>query len=574
MQNLYEILGVDREASAEAITEAAERLTRQASALANTAPERSQQLREHVRGAKERLLAGQEERLHYDEELKRHEEEERAKGEALEATKRPLTLLDPQLRAAAQNAGRFFAAGLYTAKASRFGAEVEQQRPNTMFPAPQRMERSPTGPVRSQEPHQFVPTPGAPMPNQPASERLRAAWRIPEGTPGAPVRLWAVITVLGIVGALSAGWALYWGVQVAPTLLDGGLATELSSFVLVLLAVPFIFGIGSIYMARRLQALDRVARILAIALCLSAGLAFLLTDVRDALLVVVALACVGLALFLLLDPVVKSHFKGADLEPAPIVAARVLSVLVACAMFLVGVMFLPLTPLDGALAIEGLLLMGLALLVFWLSRGLKRGDSAARVLITGLGVAYLVLSLIAGHGQPGVILPVGLAICVIGLLWLPRSSRSYYAARPRPKSTAVAAMERAFMWVASALMAAVDARSGAVMEEVLAEQATRVSSAAILHHIGEAPALDDQGLDLVDGARPVPRAAARGVAADGLTNGDDHPETKQQLCVRGHAVPDGLAWCRQCGAPVSRKAAYQRHAQGLSSGLDREPEAT
>ena len=338
MQNLYEILGVGREASAETITEAAERLTRQASALANTAPERSQQLREHVRGAKERLLAGQEERLHYDEELQRHEEEERAKAEALEATKRTLTLLDPQLGAAAHNAGRFLAAGLYTAKASRFGAEVEQRRANTIFPAPQRIERSPAASVPSQEPYQFVPTPVAPMPSQLASERQRAAWRIPEGTPRAPVRLWAVITVLGIVGALSAGWAVYWGVQVAPTLFDGGLATELSSFVLVLLAVPFVFGISSIYLARRLQALDRVARFLAIALCLSAALAFLLTDVRDALLVVVALACVGLALFLLLDPVVRSYFKGADFEPEPIVAARVLSVLVACAMFLVGVM--------------------------------------------------------------------------------------------------------------------------------------------------------------------------------------------------------------------------------------------
>lgn len=62
----YTVLGLDPLASAEEITLAVERMSRQASALANTAPHRSQQLREVTRAIKRDLLSGADARQHYD----------------------------------------------------------------------------------------------------------------------------------------------------------------------------------------------------------------------------------------------------------------------------------------------------------------------------------------------------------------------------------------------------------------------------------------------------------------------------------------------------------------------------
>lgn len=62
----YAYLGLPPEATAEEIQHGVERLSRQASALAATAPERSQQLRETIRAIKRDLLSGPDERAAYD----------------------------------------------------------------------------------------------------------------------------------------------------------------------------------------------------------------------------------------------------------------------------------------------------------------------------------------------------------------------------------------------------------------------------------------------------------------------------------------------------------------------------
>jgi curved DNA-binding protein CbpA len=62
----YAVLRLTPDASAEEIAGAVERLSRQASALATTAPERSQQLRETLRSIKRDLLSGPENRQRYD----------------------------------------------------------------------------------------------------------------------------------------------------------------------------------------------------------------------------------------------------------------------------------------------------------------------------------------------------------------------------------------------------------------------------------------------------------------------------------------------------------------------------
>lgn len=62
----YSVLGLAPEATAEQITQAVERLSRQANALAVTAPERARLLRDQVRAIKQDLLSGAESRRRYD----------------------------------------------------------------------------------------------------------------------------------------------------------------------------------------------------------------------------------------------------------------------------------------------------------------------------------------------------------------------------------------------------------------------------------------------------------------------------------------------------------------------------
>jgi hypothetical protein len=65
-KNWYEILGVPTDAPSSDVTSAVERLSRQASALANVSPDRSQQLRDLVRSIRQDLVSGQEARDQYD----------------------------------------------------------------------------------------------------------------------------------------------------------------------------------------------------------------------------------------------------------------------------------------------------------------------------------------------------------------------------------------------------------------------------------------------------------------------------------------------------------------------------
>jgi hypothetical protein len=65
-EDWYVYLGLSPQAPEEEIAQAVERLSRQAAALAVTAPERSQRLRDTIRLIKRDLLSGQENRQRYD----------------------------------------------------------------------------------------------------------------------------------------------------------------------------------------------------------------------------------------------------------------------------------------------------------------------------------------------------------------------------------------------------------------------------------------------------------------------------------------------------------------------------
>ncbi|MGH9071538.1 MAG: hypothetical protein ACRDX8_10340 [Acidimicrobiales bacterium] len=246
----------------------------------------------------------------------------------------------------------------------------------------------------------------------------------------------SLVTLANIVPLLSYGGGGF-----------GGLFEAFEVFALVLLAITLVLGVGCVYLARRVQQGDRVARVLAIVVCITIGSACILTSARDlgwVLSAVVALATAGILAF---DPVVKAHFLGEDAtygaEPSAVVAARVLLVCVACAVILVGIMFLPLGAYEPSLIAVGLIYIGIGGCYLYLSRRLAAGSATARVVLSGIVIGYVVLAVVAGHAQPGVLLPVSMALCILGLLWLPESSRNYFATLQRPTQPAIAGVEGA-----------------------------------------------------------------------------------------------------------------------------------
>jgi hypothetical protein len=277
--------------------------------------------------------------------------------------------------------------------------------------------------------------------------RFTESLKIAPGAPSPSVRLWIVIGLLAAVGALLTGVTLYLVVETLPLYGDGGLGVAIATFILLVLTTPLIFGLGLLYLARRIQQGDRLARVFAIVTCAAVALACLLTGDRDVGFVLTALLAIGVIVMLTLDPVVRAHFSGEDAryanEPIPVVAARVLMVVVAACDVLVAVSFFVLAPYAGGLVIWGVVIAAIAISVFVLSRQLAVGNSTARVLTTLLAAAYFLVALLAGHGAPGVILPVALALSIVGLLWLPSKSRSYFGRLERPTMPVLLAFESA-----------------------------------------------------------------------------------------------------------------------------------
>jgi len=132
VDDLYKVLGVERDANEESLAAAIDRLTRHASALANVSPERSQQIREQLRSAKEYLLSGAEARERYDRGLEIREAAEAQRARALVPVSRGVYVLDEGLAQVAKNAVQLTRAGLYTSPAAKLGADLDRARVNEL----------------------------------------------------------------------------------------------------------------------------------------------------------------------------------------------------------------------------------------------------------------------------------------------------------------------------------------------------------------------------------------------------------------------------------------------------------
>jgi hypothetical protein len=262
-----------------------------------------------------------------------------------------------------------------------------------------------------------------------------------------------VIILLGAIGVLLVVVSIYLFSQIASIFGDGSEGVELGLYFTLLLMIPLVLGVGILYLARRLQQGDRLARVLAVMTCLAIAVATLLTGTHDLGWTLTGLLAIGALLLLLLDPVVKNFFLGYDAryanEPVPVVAARTLMVVVAACDTFVGLAYLVLAPFDGHLIIWGIVSLAIALSVFVLSRQLAVGNPSARVLTTIIAAIYFVLSFFTGQGAPGVIVPVALAVSVVALLWLPNSSRRYFDHLADPSNPTLYAIDQSLNRAAS-----------------------------------------------------------------------------------------------------------------------------
>ena len=256
-----------------------------------------------------------------------------------------------------------------------------------------------------------------------------------------PPRLWFVIVMLASLGVLLSGVSFYLITQTFQLFGFGSLGISLGLFSLLLLLVPLVFGIGLIYLARRLHQGDRLARLLAVVVCIAVAGATLLTSARDFGWVLSGLLAIATAVLLTVDPVIRGHFSGIDAryatEPIAVVAARTILVVVGVCDTFVGLALLILSPYESSLVLKGIVMLAIAVAVFVLSRRLAVGDTSARVFTTVLAAVYLVLGFFVGHGAPGVIVPIVLAITVVGLLWLPSTSQQYFGEKSPPSIPAL-----------------------------------------------------------------------------------------------------------------------------------------
>ncbi|MDQ1394463.1 MAG: hypothetical protein QOF30_3440, partial [Acidimicrobiaceae bacterium] len=245
-----------------------------------------------------------------------------------------------------------------------------------------------------------------------------------------PRRLWFVVAIMAGMGLLTL-IPVFTGVVAAMRAMgDGGLGGALALFFLVILAIPAAFGVACVLLAVALSRGDRVARVLSVALSATIGVAVLFSASLTPAWLVVLSGCAATIGFLTLDVSVRDYFHGPGArgraEPEFVVAARTLLIVLATCIGLVGVMYLPLGTIGGRFALIGLVMLAVATAVVVMSRRVGQGDPNARTVVTAVMAIYGLLSFVDGHNELSVLLPLGLAAAVVGFLWLPESSKSFF----------------------------------------------------------------------------------------------------------------------------------------------------
>jgi len=209
-----------------------------------------------------------------------------------------------------------------------------------------------------------------------------------------------------------------------------GLARDLGLLFLGVTLLLALFGCGCLILAWRLAQADPVARGVSYVLLAALGGALLFAEQRESELTFVMVACFTAIAILALSPRVRDFFAVTDeREPTSIVVARTLVAIWSASAVLVGAMFIPIGDLGEEYVFTGVVLLLLGGGAFALNARLAHRDAAARVIISGGALVYVILALVVGRRDPGLLVPLVIGIGIIGNLWIPVGAQRHFQAR-------------------------------------------------------------------------------------------------------------------------------------------------
>ena len=259
-----------------------------------------------------------------------------------------------------------------------------------------------------------------------------------------PPEVWAVVALLCGAG-LSTGVPAFRAIPDAFDLIkEAGLWNSFGLLVLVLLAELALVSLACFVLALQLSKGDVVARVVALAVAGSLAFGLVVGDGLGDTEGKVTLACCLAAMVCLAAPARARAFfaerRRQGSAPPTVVAAEAVVVLVSAILLGVGVAYLPLSSEETKYLLSGLGLTGIALACFRTRRRLQTGDPGARGLVSGLMAGYVAAIVVGSEGAltGPLFVPLGLAVSVVSVLWLPHESQAFFGGEPTMAGLAAA----------------------------------------------------------------------------------------------------------------------------------------
>lgn len=263
---------------------------------------------------------------------------------------------------------------------------------------------------------------------------------------GLPAELWLVVALFAATGAYLAIWVL---VEVVPEMagLANWLGFRLMLFVLLPYLLILLLGVGLVAIAWLMWRRSRIARGLAYMLLAATLVSTLVLSnesssgvISESVLgsgvaLTVVLFTVAAAAILAISPAVREHFTGADApasdQPTSVTVARVLLIMVASTYAVVAVLYflvVDLLPTDGiVVGVVSGVIAGVGAVV---ASRLAAPDRVARLAITVVAGAALVLVLVVGESVQASIIPACVMVAIPFALWIPPDARLFFGDPP------------------------------------------------------------------------------------------------------------------------------------------------
>jgi hypothetical protein len=250
---------------------------------------------------------------------------------------------------------------------------------------------------------------------------------------GLPLELWLVIAAFGIPGA----WIVFDLLKALPDAIkvmgSNYFGFRLGLALLLILVLVGFIGVAMLVIAWRLYQRDRVGRGLAYAFAGTIILAVVFADnATTAEVCAMLISIVGIAI-LGLTPRVREIFDRAaspDGEPTSVVVSRTLIAVFTATAALTAVSYLLLATINGKYVLVAIIAAAIAVGSSVGSRRLKAADRQARLYLSvGAGIG-IVLLLILGRSDSGLLVTLGWLASAVGALWLPNDARVFFGDQP------------------------------------------------------------------------------------------------------------------------------------------------